>query len=78
MIKTTVYLPDELKIEVSRIARTEGIAEAEVIRRAIQTLAESRPRRMPRLGFASSGDPTIAERVDQILAEGFGDWEKEC
>jgi hypothetical protein len=78
MVKTTVYIPDDLKIEVSRIARTDGISEAEVIRRAIQQLAESRPRRLPRFGIFASDDPTLAERVDEVLAEGFGEWETDA
>jgi len=77
MVKTTIYIPDDLKVEVSRIARTDGISEAEVIRRAIQQLAESRPRQRPMGALFSSGDPTIAERVDEILAEGFGEWEED-
>ena len=72
MVKTTVYIPDDLKIEVSRIARNEGISEAEVIREAIRQLAESKPRRRPRGGLFASGDP-IAHRVDELLAEGFGE-----
>ena len=71
MVKTTIYLPDELKVEVTRIARQERISEAEVIRRAIEQLAAKTPRRRPRGGLFASGDP-IAGRVDELLAEGFG------
>jgi hypothetical protein len=72
MTKTTVYLPEDLKLEVTRIAQSEGTSEAEVIREAIRRLADSRPRPRPRGGLFSSGDP-IGDRVDELLAEGFGE-----
>lgn len=70
--KTTIYLPEELKSRVQRAARANGVSEAEIIRTAIEryTHADSRPR--PKLPLFNSGDPTLAERVDEILAEGFG------
>ena len=73
MMKTTVYLPDELKLEVARVARSEGISEAEVIRRAVESWTARIPRQRPRGGLLHLGDPTLAERVDEVLAEGFGD-----
>ncbi len=66
--KTTVYLSDELKAALEREAQRTGESEAEVIRRAIKT-AVSRPR--PRPGILSM-EP-IAHRVDELLAEGFGE-----
>lgn len=66
--KTTVYLSDELKAALEREAKRTGESEAEVIRRAIAAAVE-RPR--PRPGILS-GEP-IAHRVDEILAEGFGE-----
>jgi len=78
MVKTTLYLPDELKHEVERVARRRGISEAEFLRRAIQaavTPSEDTP--VPRGGiFRSAGGPgtsDLALRVDEILAEGFGE-----
>jgi hypothetical protein len=70
--KTTIYLPEELKSRVERAARANGVSEAEVIRAAIEryTDADSRPR--PKLPLFNSGRGDIAERVDEILAEGFG------
>ncbi len=70
MNKTTVYLPDDLRDAVKRVARTRGVPEAEVIREAIRThVAKERPR--PRGGLYSSGQP-IAHRVDELL-KGFGE-----
>jgi Arc/MetJ-type ribon-helix-helix transcriptional regulator len=73
MKKTTVYLPDELKAELERIAGEAGKSEAELIRDAIGRLVrESNPPK-PRLPLFDSGDPTLAERVDEELARGFGE-----
>jgi hypothetical protein len=35
MVKTTLYLPDELKREVGQLAERRGISEAEFIRAAL-------------------------------------------
>ena len=73
MNKTTVYLPDELKRSVTRMAAASGRSEAEVIRDAIAALARAsdRPRR-PRGGLFASGDPSLSVRVEEALA-GFGE-----
>jgi hypothetical protein len=70
MEKTTVYLPKELKQRITAAARREGRSEAAVIRAALDQYA--RPNKRPRSGLFSSGDPTFAERVDELLSEGFG------
>lgn len=67
MQKTTIYLPDDLKSAVSREARRRGIAEAEVIRRAI---AQALERPQPRAGIVAA-EP-FADRADELLA-GFGE-----
>ena len=73
MRKTTIYLPDELKKRVEKVARTSGKSEADVIRDAISdaTMAASAP--VPRIPLMDRGlgDPTIAENVDALL-ESFG------
>ena len=70
-MKTTVYLPEELKRRLEALARTRETSEAALIREAVEHLvSQSRPR--PRLGMFRSGDPTLAERVDEELAKGFG------
>jgi hypothetical protein len=72
MRKTTVYLPDELKREIELAAENQGSSEAEFVRGALErAVAEVRPPR-PRLPLFSSGDPSLAERVDEALV-GFGD-----
>ncbi len=70
MVKTTLYLPKELKQRIETAARREGRSEAAIIREALDHYV--RPGHRPKAGLFSSGDPTLAERVDDLLAEGFG------
>ena len=72
MRKTTVYLPDDLKRELGRVAAARGCSEAELIREAVRTLAEEAVSRRPRLPLFKSGKRGLAERVDRALA-GFGE-----
>ena len=66
-VKTTIYLPDDLKEKLAAEARRRGLSEAEVVREAISALVK-RPR--PRAGIVE-GKP-IAARSDQLLS-GFGE-----
>jgi hypothetical protein len=71
MKKTTLYLPEDLKAQIERLAAATQRSEAEVIRTALALyVEESRPE--PRFGLFSSGRPDLAERTDEILADGFG------
>jgi Arc/MetJ-type ribon-helix-helix transcriptional regulator len=72
MRRTTIYLPDELKARVERVARDRNRSEADVIREALErfTANEGRPR--PRLPLFESGQPDLARSVDDALA-GFGE-----
>jgi Arc/MetJ-type ribon-helix-helix transcriptional regulator len=72
MKKTTLYLPDELKADLERVAETAGKSEAELIREAIRALLEARRPPRPALPLFDSGDATLAERVDEELKAGFG------
>lgn len=65
-VKTTLYLPDEMKASIEREARRRGIAEAEVIR---QALAAGLSRPLPRAAIVEG--PAFAERADELL-DGFG------
>jgi Arc/MetJ-type ribon-helix-helix transcriptional regulator len=73
MKKTTIYLPDELKAAIERVAASEGTSEAELIRAALREkiAAASASRPTVPLSSAGLGDPSFAERVDELLAE-FG------
>ena len=73
-VKTTLYLDRATKDAVERVARERRMSEAEVMRQAIsRDVGVDRPR--PRGGFLE-GPADLAERVDEILATGFGDWRK--
>lgn len=69
-MKTTLYLPDDVKRAVELEARRRGVSEAEVVRDVLRTSLMSEPVR-PRGGIIAGREP-IAERVDELLAEGFG------
>lgn len=73
MKKTTIYLPDDLKLRVEELARRTGRREAAVIRDAIHTATLALAGPQPRIPLTESGlgDPRIAENVDELLA-GFG------
>ena len=72
MRRTTVYLPDELKAALERTAVARGTSEAEVVRNALlaATIDQAFPK--PRIPLFDSGNTTLAERVDEELAAGFG------
>jgi len=72
MKKTTVYLTDDLKAALERAAAVRGRSEAELVREAVRELTRSLDPPKPRLPLFASGDPTLAERVDEELTEGFG------
>ena len=73
MKRTTIYLPDELKHALERTAAAQGTSEAEVVRHALiaATAGSSAPKL--RIPLFDSGDATLAERVDDELAAGFGE-----
>ena len=70
MRKTTLYLPDELKRALARVAKARSCSEADVVREAIRLVARQEQVR-PRLPLLESGQPDLAERVDELL-DGFG------
>jgi hypothetical protein len=70
--KTTVYLPDELRRSLKRLASSSGQSEADLIRQAIAALLDASERPRPRGQLFASGDPSLSEHVDEALA-GFGE-----
>lgn len=73
MKRTTVYLPDDLKAALERTAPAQGRSEAEVVRSAVAAATAEQAHPRPRVPLSSSGDATLAERVDEELAAGFGE-----
>lgn len=72
MVKTTVYLPDELKRRIGRMAALEGRSEAEIIRSALDAYTASAGRPRPQLPLFESGKPDLVDRLDDHL-RGFGE-----
>jgi len=72
MTKTTVYLPDELKQALERLAAASGRSEADLIREALTALVRASGRPRPRGSLFASGEGSLADHVDGALA-GFGE-----
>ncbi len=73
MRKTTIYLPDELKLALERTAIAQGSSEADVVRGAVVAPTAEPSYPTLRLPLFDSGDATLAGRVDDELMAGFGD-----
>jgi hypothetical protein len=75
MVKTTVYLPDDLKERLAQAARVSGESEARIIRSALEGWLRgmlTRPRSQM-IGTIAFGDPDLPYKVDDFLAQGFGE-----
>jgi hypothetical protein len=73
MVRTTVYLPENTKQRLTEAARRSGESEAEFIRTAIERrVGEVLPRKRGRWGTIRFDEPGLARKVDEVLAEGFG------
>jgi len=72
MLKTTVYIPEDVKRALGRVAIARGVTEAELIREALRALTSQSTPPRPRLPLFKSGKPGLAERVDKAL-ERFGE-----
>jgi hypothetical protein len=70
--RTTVYLTAELKSALKRAARATARSEADLIREGIALVTSTSEPPGPRLPLFESGDPGLAERVDEAL-RGFGE-----
>jgi hypothetical protein len=73
VVKTSVYLPDELKERLAQAAQVSGESEASIIRSALeQWLAEMMRPRSRMVGSLVFGDPDLPAKVDELLS-GFGE-----
>jgi hypothetical protein len=71
MRKTTIYLPDELKRDVERLAAQRGVTETELVREALRALTAASLPPKPRLPLFESDQPVLTEDIDRA-PEGFG------
>ncbi|TKA04518.1 ribbon-helix-helix domain-containing protein [Actinacidiphila oryziradicis] len=71
MIKTTVYLPEELELRLDAESSATGVSKAELIRRGIAMLLENsaRPKQSHQLPVFNSGRALTAEAMDDMLYE---------
>ncbi|MDA8330211.1 MAG: ribbon-helix-helix domain-containing protein [Candidatus Dormibacteraeota bacterium] len=72
MNKTTVYLPEDLKQSLRRMAAVSGCSEAELIREAIAARVRLSGQPRPKGQLFISGKSSLAEQADEALA-GFGE-----
>ena len=72
MDKTTVYLPSKLRRALKETAAARKTSEAALIREGIALVTAGTGPPPPRVPLFASGDPTLAERVDEALL-GFGE-----
>jgi hypothetical protein len=70
MRKTTVYLSDDEADALRSAAAASGKSQSELIREGVRRVTSRRPRRVfHSMGVADSGDPTLAERFDEVYGE---------
>ncbi len=69
MVKTTVYLPEDLEIRLEAESTASGVSKAELIRRGIAMLlnASARPDRAQPLPTFTSGRPLTPEEMDEDI-----------
>lgn len=72
MERTTVYLTHAQRLALKDTAGRRRVSEAELIREGVDLVTAVDPTPAPRLPLFTSGDPTLAERVDVELT-GFGE-----
>ncbi|MBO0854225.1 MAG: ribbon-helix-helix domain-containing protein [Nocardia sp.] len=67
MMKTTVYLPDELEVRLDAESAATGVSKAELIRRGIAMLLDSsdRPRNDTPLPVFHSGRSRSADEMNE-------------
>lgn len=74
VVKTSIYLPEELKRDLEQLAERTGRSEAEITREALETFVAARSRPRPRGGLWRSTDGRSAAEDERMLAQlGFGE-----
>lgn len=71
MDKTTLYLPEEMSVELRQAARRNGTSQAEIVRAALGAYLRATPRRLPR-SVGVAGNPNVsAARDEEALDAGW-------
>jgi hypothetical protein len=72
--KTSLYIEPEVDAALERRARAEGVAKAEIIRRALREAAREAPRPRFRNRGVIEHRHAVSEHVDEYLERwGFGE-----
>jgi predicted transcriptional regulator len=71
MVKTSVYLDDELKHDLERVVELTGRSQADLIRDGISQIIQDHLSKRPRMK-ARFHDASIAGRTEELM-EGFGE-----
>jgi hypothetical protein len=70
MVKTTLYLHNDLAVTLRQMAISQGRTQAELIREALETYAKSNTKPISRgFGKYSSGETDVSERAEEILMD---------
>jgi len=73
MLKTTVYLSEELKRKLGALARRRRTSEARLIREGLEQLVHDESPRRPTFPLFNSGKPGLWRHPDEELLKGFGE-----
>jgi len=68
MVKTTVYLDNDLALAIRQLASSEGKPQAEIIREALTRYTQQAERPKPkRIGAFHSGRADVSERSKELI-----------
>jgi predicted transcriptional regulator len=75
MRKTSLYLSDEDRARLARLAKTLGRSQAEIVREGLRALERVTPpdRRFALAGIVSGHGISVREIPEEELLKGFGD-----
>lgn len=69
MVKTTVYLDDEIALALRQLSSVQGRSQAELVRDALARYTKGTTRPVAKgIGKYRSGEPDVAQRAKDILA----------
>ncbi len=70
MVKSTVYLDEEVALLLRQMARMQGRSQAELIRDALALYTRQARRPLPRgIGSYHSGRKDLSRRTEEILSQ---------